>query len=125
LGLRCKIKDGIKKNDILWLSFDRATLNICGELEKKAFIYQNGVIGKVVWIKPTAKKSYEVGIRFITRQEKNLSNIYPKIHFLEQGYKLVDEEEEEEAAEGEVNGDQQQDHQDLESGDNGESSDEK
>jgi hypothetical protein len=83
-GLLCRIKSRVKRNDILWISFDRTTLNICAELEKRAFIYQNGVIGKVVRVN-RKDSSYNVGIQFITRQEKNLTYIYPKILFLKKG----------------------------------------
>jgi len=81
-GLLCNIKDKVNKDDILWLSFDRATLSICEELEKRVLIYQNGIIGKVVRIEPKDLGDYDVGIQFITREEKNLTHIYPKIHFL-------------------------------------------
>lgn len=81
-GLLCNIKDKVEKEDILWLSFDRNTLNICEELEKRALIYQNGVIGKVARVEPKGEDNYDVGVRFITREEKNLTHIYPKIHFL-------------------------------------------
>ena len=92
-GLLCKIQDRVRKGDILWLCFDRATLNICEELEKKVLIYQNGIIGQVVRVRPGSHKSYNVGLRFITRVEKNLTNIYPKIHF----FKKQSEGENEEA----------------------------
>ncbi|MBU1124609.1 MAG: PilZ domain-containing protein [Candidatus Omnitrophica bacterium] len=82
-GLSCSIQEKVNPDDILWLSFDRATLNICEELEKKLLIYQNGIIAKVIRINPLADLSFEVGVSFITREEKNVSNIYPKIHFLE------------------------------------------
>ncbi len=81
-GLLCNIKERVNKEDILWLSFDRSTLIICEELEKKALIYQSGVIGKVTRVEPKAKGNYDVGVRFLTREEKNLTHIYPKIHFL-------------------------------------------
>lgn len=82
-GLLCNIKDRVHKDDILWLSFDRSTLGICEELEKRSLIYQNGVIGKVARVKRRKNKTYDVGIQFITREEKNLTHIYPKIYFLE------------------------------------------
>ena len=82
-GLRCSIKEKVKKGDILWLSFDRATLSICEDLEKRVLVYQNGIIGKVVRIDPKPKDNFEVGIQFVTREEKKLTNIYPKMHFLE------------------------------------------
>jgi hypothetical protein len=81
-GLLCNIKYKPKKGDILWLSFDRATLLICEDLEKRSFIYQSGIIGKVVRISPKSDGSYDAGIQFLTREENNLTHIYPKIHFL-------------------------------------------
>lgn len=81
-GLLCNIKDIVNLDDILWLSFDRATLSICADLEKRTLIYQNGIIGKVVRRKHKDDGTCAVGVRFLTREEKNLTNIYPKIHFL-------------------------------------------
>lgn len=86
-GLLCKINIKAKKEDLLWLSFDRNTLNICEELEKKVLIYQNGIIGKVVRVVSSDADTYQVGIQFITREEKNLTHIYPKIYFLEKRHK--------------------------------------
>lgn len=81
-GLLCRIKEKVSENDILWLSFDRATLSICEEIEKRALIYQSGIIGKVVRMKPKGHNNYDVGVQFVTREEKNLTHIYPKIYFL-------------------------------------------
>lgn len=83
-GLLCRLAEKVNIDDILWLCFDRATLAICAELEKNAFIYQNGVVGKVVRIDPDAQGDYQVGVRFITREETNLTHVYPLIHFLSQ-----------------------------------------
>ena len=80
-GLMCNIKDKVKKDDIVWLSFDRTTLTICEDLEKHSLIYQNGVVGKVVRVERKKKDAYNVGIQFLTREEKNLTNIYPKFYF--------------------------------------------
>lgn len=95
-GLRCKIKDKVKKNDILWLAFDRATLMLCQEIDKRSLIYQNGIIGKVIWVKRKRGNAYDVGIQFITREEKNLTHIYPRAYFLNKQRKgfVVQEEEE-------------------------------
>jgi len=82
-GLLCNIKIKVEPGDILWLSFDRDTLEVCSGLEKSSFVYQNGVIGKVVRIAERGNDIYEVGINFITRQEKNDTHIYPKVYFLE------------------------------------------
>lgn len=75
-GLLCRIKQRVNKDDILWVSFDRSTLNICEDLEKRSLIYQNGIIGRVVRIEDKGDDDYSVGIRFITRQERHLNNIY-------------------------------------------------
>ncbi len=83
-GLLCNIKDRVNKNDILWISFDKSTLNICEEIERRILIYQNGIIGKVVRIASSKNETYNIGVRFITREEKNLTNIYPTFHFVEQ-----------------------------------------
>lgn len=83
-GLFCNIKEKVNKDDILWLSFDRATLSICEEMDKRNMIYQNGILGKVVRIERKRDRTYNVGIQFITREEKNLSHIYPKAYFLKE-----------------------------------------
>lgn len=98
-GVLCKIKEKVRKNDLLWLSFNRATLSICEDLEKKVFIYQNGIIGKVVRIGSKDKNGYKVGLQFITREEKNLTNIYSKIHFFKDPSDLKKDEEKNETAE--------------------------
>ena len=82
-GLLCNIKDRVKKDDILWLCFDRATLSICSDLEKRALIYQGGIIAKVVRIEAKDDDGYNVGVQFITREEINMTHVYPKIHFFE------------------------------------------
>jgi len=80
-GLLCNIKDKVKKDDILWLSFDKDTLSFCKELEKRSLIYQNGVIGKVIRVDHRDDSTYDVGIQFITREENISTYIYPKAYF--------------------------------------------
>lgn len=81
-GLLCHLPHKVEMEDILWLSFDRTTLKICREIEERVLIYQSGVIGKVVRVQEGDSGLYHVGVRFFTREEHNLTNIYPKIHFL-------------------------------------------
>lgn len=102
-GLLCNINDKVNKDDIVWLSFDRSTLNICEGLETRCFIYQSGVIGKVVRIAHKPDNTYDIGVQFITREEENLTHIYPKVHFLKNktGFFKEDVEEEELEAEEE------------------------
>ena len=81
-GLLCKIKQKVKINDLLWIAFDRTTLGICEDIEKKVLVHQNGVVGKVVRVEPKGASNYDVGIQFITREEKNLTHIFPKVYFV-------------------------------------------
>jgi PilZ domain len=85
-GISCNIREKVNPDDILWLSFDRATLDFCRELEKRVLIYQNGIIGNVIRVEPEETNSYNIGIKFITREEKNLGNIYPQTYFLENDF---------------------------------------
>lgn len=81
-GILCNLKERVGKDEILWLSFDRGTLNICAEIEKNSLIYQGGIIGKVVRTEHKTDGSYNIGMRFITREESDSANIYPKVRFL-------------------------------------------
>ncbi len=75
-GMLCNIRESVNTEDILWLSFNRSVLEICQDLEKKALIYQNGVIGKVVRIEPKGIDNFDVGIKFLTREEPDSKNVY-------------------------------------------------
>ncbi|RJO63520.1 MAG: hypothetical protein C4540_07110 [Candidatus Omnitrophota bacterium] len=86
-GILCNIRNRVKKDDLLWLCFDRSVLDICEDMEKRSLIYQNGVVGKVVRIAPKGNGTYEVGIKFVTREEKNITNIFPKSYFIEKQMK--------------------------------------
>jgi hypothetical protein len=81
-GVLCNIKDRVHEGDVLWVSFERNILHICEELEKRSLIYQNGIIGKVARIEDKVDGTFDVGVQFITREEKNATNIYTEIHFL-------------------------------------------
>lgn len=99
-GLLCNIKDKIEIDSIVWLSFDRGILSICEEIEKRSLIYQNGIIGKVVRMEHNQDGTYGIGVKFLTREEKDTTNIYPQIHFYPQGDNpLAEENEEEEGTE--------------------------
>lgn len=82
-GLQCVLKDKVNPGDVLWLSFDRSVLLVCQEMEKKTLVYQGGIVGKTIWVEDRIDNSYNVGVRFITREEKNLDHIYPQVHFIE------------------------------------------
>jgi len=80
-GISCNICEKVNPDDILWLSFDRDTLDFCREMEKTVLIYQNGIIGNVIRVETGESGLYNVGVRFITREEKNNGNIYPQEYF--------------------------------------------
>ncbi|HOW42877.1 MAG TPA: PilZ domain-containing protein [Candidatus Omnitrophota bacterium] len=82
-GLLCNIKDKVNMDDILWLSFNKSDLSFCQDMDKTSFVYQNGIVGKVVRIEGKDDGTFDVGINIITREEKNLTNIYPRIHFMD------------------------------------------
>ena len=86
-GISCSIREKVNPDDILLLCFDRATLDFCRELEKRVLIYQNGIIGNVTRVEPDEVGTYNIGVRFITREEKNFDNIYPKTYFFEKDFK--------------------------------------
>ncbi len=90
-GISCSIREKVNPDDILWLAFDRDTLDFCRELEKRVLIYQNGIIGNVTRVEPEEVGTYNVGIRFITREEKNFGNIYPQTYFFERDFKASHE----------------------------------
>ena len=117
-GLLCNIREKVQKDDILWVSFDRGALSICESLEKRAMIYQNGIIGKVARVEFRQDNTYNVGINFITREEKNLTHIYPKIHFLKDlplfSLPIDEESEEGEEQEGEKPEEPQEENQNPE-----------
>jgi len=69
-GLRCMITDKVPIGSILWLKLDRDALTLCEELERNAIILQHGVLGKVVWIEKAGETNFEVGLQFLTREEK-------------------------------------------------------
>jgi c-di-GMP-binding flagellar brake protein YcgR len=83
-GILCNINDKVDEDDILWLSFDRETIEICKKLEETSLVYQGGIVGKVVRVEKKEDGRYNVGIKFITREEYNSTHIYPQIYFLDE-----------------------------------------
>lgn len=72
-GILCKIKELVNIGDVLWLSFDKTTLSICENVEKRCFIYQSGIIGKVVRTQVIEDSLYSVAVQFFTREEMTLT----------------------------------------------------
>ena len=81
-GLLCSIKDEVKVDDIIWLSFDKSILIFCTEIERHSFIYQNGIIGKVVRVSRSESKMYDIGVKFITLEDKDSFHIKEQTEML-------------------------------------------
>lgn len=60
-------------SSILWMHLDIRTLKICQEIEKRAIIFNDGLLGKVVRVEEDAENQniYEVGVCFLTQDQKN------------------------------------------------------
>ncbi len=69
-GLCCTITEEVPIGCTLWVRLDVDSLALCEELENKAVILQHGMLGKVVWVEKIKDANYDVGLQFITREEK-------------------------------------------------------
>ncbi|MFH1654991.1 MAG: PilZ domain-containing protein [Candidatus Omnitrophota bacterium] len=75
-GLMCNLNERVSKGNILWLRLDSGALGLCKDIERNSVIIQQGVFGKVVWQKKLPDLSYDIGVRFLTRQEKSAPGIF-------------------------------------------------
>jgi len=62
-----------KLSSILWIDLDFRLLNICHEIERKALIFNNGLLGRVVRVEenPQNNQVYDVGVCFLTQDQDN------------------------------------------------------
>ena len=59
-------------SSILWLNLDIRTLKICQEIEDRALVFNNGLLGRVVRVEEDAKTNgYDIGVCFLTQDQKN------------------------------------------------------
>lgn len=57
---------------ILWMDMDLRTLQICKEIEKRAVVYQKGLLGRVVRLEQDpSNDTYNVGVCFVTQDTSN------------------------------------------------------
>lgn len=57
---------------ILWMDMDLRTLNICKEIEKRAVVYQRGLLGRVVRLEQDpGTDAYNIGVCFVTQDTSN------------------------------------------------------
>ena len=62
-----------KLSSIVLMQLDIRTLKICQEIEKRALILEQGVVGRVVRVEESgnSKNRYDVGVCFLTEKEKS------------------------------------------------------
>jgi hypothetical protein len=57
---------------ILWMDIDLRTLQICKEIEKRAVVYERGLLGRVVRLEEDLETdSYKIGVCFVTQDISN------------------------------------------------------
>lgn len=76
-------------SSLLWLNLDIRTLNICKEIEGKALIFNNGLIGKVVRVEEDAEgaNSFDVGVCFLTKEDAKSRDVQKLLAELESSHK--------------------------------------
>ncbi len=64
-------------SSILWMNLDIRTLKICKEIETRALIFNNGILGRVVRVEEDPKNLnvYNVGVCFITQGQRHLKEV--------------------------------------------------
>lgn len=60
-------------SSLVWMNLDIRTLSICREIEKRALVLNNGLVGKVVRVEEDADNGnvYDVGVCFLTQEQKD------------------------------------------------------
>jgi hypothetical protein len=66
-----------KLSSILWLNLDIRTLKICQEIESRALVMNNGILGKVVRVEEGAEdgNTYDVGVCFLKKDQKGEAEV--------------------------------------------------
>ncbi len=72
-GILFQTEEAPKLSSVLWLSLDIRTLKICQEIEARALIFNNGVLGRVVRVEEDSNsgKGYDVGVCFLKKDQRN------------------------------------------------------
>lgn len=60
-------------SSLVWLSLDIRTLKICQEIESRALIFNNGLLGRVVRVEEDlqGENTFDVGVCFLTQNQKD------------------------------------------------------
>ena len=64
-------------SSIVWMALDIRTLKICQEIENRALIFNNGILGRVVRVEEDLenKRHYDVGICFLKKTQKDTREV--------------------------------------------------
>lgn len=64
-------------SSVLWMNMDIRTLRICKEIEQKALVCNNGILGRVVRVEEDLSNDcyYDVGVCFLTREDQETPEI--------------------------------------------------
>ncbi|MBI2095025.1 MAG: PilZ domain-containing protein [Candidatus Omnitrophica bacterium] len=60
-------------SSLVWLDLDLRTLRICQEIEARALVVKNGLLGRVVRVEesPAQPDGFDVGVCFLTKTQGN------------------------------------------------------
>ena len=59
-------------SSILWLNLDFRMLQICKEIENRALIFNDGILGRVVRVEESSEpNAYDIGVCFLTKDQQN------------------------------------------------------
>ena len=70
-GILFKSKIVPKISTVLWMNVDFRTLQMCREIESRAVVYKDGLVGRVVRVEEDENELYNVGVCFLTKDEWN------------------------------------------------------
>ncbi len=78
-GILFHTKNPPSISNLLWISLDLRTLNICQEIEQNALIIKEGIVGKVVRLEESKieEGNYDVGVCFLKKDSKLKKTIRP------------------------------------------------
>ena len=64
-------------SSIVWMALDIRTLKICKEIESRALIFNNGVLGRVVRVEEDLENRhvYDVGVCFLKKSQKDTREV--------------------------------------------------
>lgn len=76
-------------SSLLWLNLDMRTLKICQEIEGKALVFNNGLIGKVVRVEEDTENNsgFDIGVCFLRKDEAKSRDVQTLIAELEKSQK--------------------------------------